>query len=301
MKPIHTLVAERKVAQHCPELLAKDKPAGAAELIPALTLLGDRLSRTLAAGLGRLSGKDATRVIPGAPRDCTLAVLVEEASTLASHGLLAIGPQGLSMLAAFDAAPVFRLVDRAFGGRGQVPDPLPAAFPLSAELLIARLEGVLATAMGEAFGEGAEDAVSLMRRDTNLRQLSAYPDDEAMLQLALAVQEDGCEPWTLSIAFPHATLAALYSTSVRGDRTGSVRMNLPGPADEPFASLPLTVSAVLVDMAIGFSRLADIKPGDVLPVAVARSVPLRIGDQTIATGTIGDFDDRVAVRINHAF
>ncbi|MDE8651128.1 FliM/FliN family flagellar motor switch protein [Novosphingobium album (ex Liu et al. 2023)] len=297
MKPERALVADRTQARHCPELLAAEPATG--ELGPALNLLGERLARTLAVGLARLSGTDAPKITPGMPRDCTMATIAAEGAALASHSLLAVGPEGRSLLATFDAAPVFRLVDRAFGGRGQVPNPMPASFPLSAELLIARLEATVATALGEAFG--AAFPVHPLRRDTSLRQLSAYAETEAMLQLVLVVQEEGCEPWMLSLAFPHATLAPIFSGSARASRPHTPARPAPSPVDEPFASMPLTVTAVIVDMAIGFSKLADLKPGDVLPVAVARSVPLRIGDQTIATGTIGDLDDRVAVRINHAF
>ena len=65
--------------------------------------------------------------------------------------------------------------------------------------------------------------------------------------------------------------------------------------------MPVPVTAVLVDMTIGFSRLTSLKPGDVLPVAVARSVPLQVDGRTIATGTIGEVEDRVAVQILQAF
>jgi flagellar motor switch protein FliM len=39
----------------------------------------------------------------------------------------------------------------------------------------------------------------------------------------------------------------------------------------------------------------------VLPVSVARHVPLRVGEATIAHGTVGTLDDRVAVQITSAF
>lgn len=54
-------------------------------------------------------------------------------------------------------------------------------------------------------------------------------------------------------------------------------------------------------MRIPFSSLSTLKPGQLLPVAVARSVPLTIGDKVVAHGTVGEMDDRVAVQITHAF
>ena len=75
----------------------------------------------------------------------------------------------------------------------------------------------------------------------------------------------------------------------------------PGIAEAPFADIPLTLRAVLVDMAVPFARLAGLAPGDVIPVSVARTVPIAAGGQTIAHGTVGALDDRVAVQLTKAF
>lgn len=290
--------AERVKPRHCKELLGSGPSIG--ELVPVLSLVGERLARALAAGLARLSGGEAPVVSVGMPMDATLASIQSELDGLASHSLLAIGPEARPMLATFEAAPVFRLVDRAFGGRGEVPHPLPDTFPLSAELLITRIEATVAEALSAAFGGGTKHAVRQLRRETSLRQLAPFDKHEDLLQLSLEVEEAGCDPWSLSLAFPQATLAALI-TVPRHPRKERAGISAHGPSAEPFASMPMPVKAVLVDMTIGFSRLSSLKPGDILPVAVARSVPLKAGEQTIATGTVGELDDRVAVQISNAF
>ena len=290
--------AERAKARHSKDLLGAGPTLD--ELVPALSLIGERLSRTLSAGLAALLGDDAPVVRVGMPMDGTLASIQADIEGLASHTLMTVGPEGRPMLATFEAAPVFRLVDRTFGGRGDVPDPLPDAFPLSAELLIARIEQTVAEALSAAFGGGAEHAVRAFRRDTSLRHLAPFERGEDLLQLSLEVEEDGFDPWSLSLAFPQATLAGVI-TMPRHPRKARRNAAAPDPAAEPFASMPLPVKAVLVDMTIGFSRLSSLKPGDVLPVAVARSVPLKVGERTIATGTIGELDDCVAVQVSNAF
>ena len=65
--------------------------------------------------------------------------------------------------------------------------------------------------------------------------------------------------------------------------------------------IALPVSAVLVDMSLPFAAVANLCVGQVLPVAVARAVPLRVGGHTIAHGTVGTVDDRVAIQITNAF
>ena len=54
-------------------------------------------------------------------------------------------------------------------------------------------------------------------------------------------------------------------------------------------------------MQMPLSRLATLEVGDVLPVAVARSVPLWAGERAIAAGAAGALDDRVALRLTQAF
>jgi len=296
VRPEHPFVAQRVAAQHCPELLGPTPPS-ASELAPALNALCARLALACSTGLARLSSSEAPVVRPAPPLETTATRVVQDAPKLASYAVLAIGPDRLPVLLSCSAAPVFRLVDRAFGGRGAVPNPLPDVFPLSAELLILRLEQTIAAALQEALG-GALD-VSPLDRDTNLVAIAPFSADETVIELSVSVEEPGCEPWVVALAFPQATSLALFGGRERKVDAGP-RLAA-DPMSDPYASLPITLTAVLVDMAIPFSKLASLRPGDVLPVAVARAVQLKAGERVIATGTIGEYEDRVAVQISNAF
>lgn len=289
-------MATRTAARHSEDLVTSAAPPD--DLAPALAMIGERLARTLASSFARLSGGDAPAVRAGTPTRTTLAAMQEEIEGLAAHALMALDPSGLPLLATFEAAPVFRLVDRTFGGPGEVPEPLPESFPLSAELLLTHLENGLAEALGAAFANGGgEQFMHPLRRDTSLRQLDPFPADTELLALALAIEEPGLPPWSLRLAVPVTTLAA----TIAAPRGALPRFTPPPPTEEPFASMPLEVTAVLVDMGLSMARLSALRPGDVLPVAVARSIPLQLGGRTLASGTIGEFDDRVAVQITQAF
>lgn len=284
-------------AKHCAELLGTGPSID--ELVPALSALGEKLARVLPARLSQFSGGEPPLVRIGMPMDCTLGQIQSEIENLASHTLLAVGPKGLPMLATFEAAPVLRLIDRTFGGRGVAPEPLPESFPLSAELMLVRMEEAIAGALTAALGGGDEHTVRPLRRDTSLRYLNPFDRRAELLQLSLEVEEPGIEPWSFSIAFPQPTLAAALAVPRYPARPR--KHTVADPASEPFGSMPVPVTAVLVDMTIGFSRLSSLKPGDVLPVAIARSVPLQVDGRTIASGTIGEVEDRVAVQIAQAF
>jgi flagellar motor switch protein FliM len=299
MKPERAFSVDRQLAQHCSELLRATAPAST-DFSPSLGRLGERLARALAASFAVLSGGKAPSVHCGAARECAMLELAGDIGPLAANSLHAAGAQGVPFLASLDAAGVFRLVDRAFGGRGQAPSPLPTAFSLSAELMIGRMEGIVSDAAARAFELQGDDTVRALRRDGSLRHLAPFPSTARLSVLTMEIASDGQRPWTVTLAFPQETLVALLGNDRPALSRAAPRVQ-PNPSDEPFGDVPLTMSAVLVDMQIPFTTLSALQVGQVLPVAVARSVPLKVGEKTIAHGTIGAMDDQVAVQITQAF
>ena len=297
MKPERALVADRVLAQHCPELL-RSREAAPVPLVPAMARLGEALARALSQALASLTAGEPPLVRSIAPRECAMAEFAQGIAPLAANSLLTLGAPEMTALASLDAEAVLRMVDRAFGGRGDAPSPLPTAFPMSAELMVTRLEGVVVTALAQALG--TPGAVQPLRRDGCIVQLAPYADNEQLGVLTLEVDDPGRRPWKVTIALPQTVLVKLLG---EGERPAAppARKVQPNASDEPFGAVPLTLSAVLVDMRIGFAELSALQPGQIIPVAVARSVPLKIDDTTIAHGTIGAWDDRVAVQITQAF
>ena len=104
-------------------------------------------------------------------------------------------------------------------------------------------------------------------------------------------------PWNMTFALPLVSLGKLLGAGEGGAYAAPSPPRAANPAAAPFAEVPIAVSATLVDMQISLAVIAALEPGSILPVAVARAVPLAIGAQIIARGTIGAQDDRVAVRL----
>ena len=290
MKPQHSFVAERIAAQHCQELLRRGPDP--ANLIPALGRLGERLARLLGPAFAALLGGDTPSVCVAAPAELTEPELREEAGPLAANCLLATAIPGLALLVSVDGLATLRLVDRAFGGRGDASGPLPESFPLSAQLMIERLELLIAQCLGTALNQGD---LRMVKRDSRLAELAPFPAGAKLAVLRIEVKEGAYAPWKLLVALPSAQLAKLLGSSAvappRAPRSAD-----PGAA--PFAEMPLPLTATLVDMQVPLSLLAALEPGAILPVAVARAVPLSIGGAVLARGTIGAQDDRIAIKLS---
>ena len=291
MKPQRSFVAQRPLAQHCAELIPAR--AAAADPFAAAQGIGARLARELATNLAPHYGGGAPEVLlQGVTSETGTEVLAAPAG-LAAHSVHALGTATGTALVTVDAVAVFELLDRAFGGRGEAPVPLPPQFPPSAHLLLEALQAGIGQALGKVVHEAGP--VTLLRHGSDLAELEPFALDAALIVFRLEVTPSVQRPWPLRIAFPVDAV-----TSAPSARAPTLRPRAAGdPAAAPFAAIAVPLRAVLVDMAVPVGRLAALQPGQVLPVAVARAVPLRAGSRTIAHGTVGSQDDRVALQLTH--
>ena len=119
MRPERAFVAERVAAQHCAELLRRGPEPG--ELLPLFARAGERFARQLAQGLAALSGGDLPSVDCKPVREADMAELTRQIAPLAANSLLGAGVSGAPLLASLQADAVLRMVDKAFGGKGEAP------------------------------------------------------------------------------------------------------------------------------------------------------------------------------------
>ena len=287
MKPQHGFIAERAAAQHCAELL---RIAPKADPLIAFARFGERLAEVLPGALSPWHGSIPPAVTGGTVAECAARELEGMTGTLSANSLLTIA--GQPVLLSIGASAVFSLIDRAFGGRGAIPDPMPTTFPASCEVLVRRIEDVITKQIAIAC-DGRE--VAMVRRDEVLARLEPFAPDTRIATIDFAVTGDrALENWCFSIAAPLAAVCALLAEN---SPRAPVKPAAANPAAEPFCDVPLELRAELVDCDLPVATLAGLKVGSVLPVAVARKVPLRIGARTIAHGSVGECDDRAALQI----
>lgn len=282
---------ERRTAGHCDALL--ERRVAPADLSADFARFGERLSGTLRPALAAACSDPALQIRSLGVRSVTRAGLGEACGPVAANSLHGFANGERQLLLSLEARALLEQLDRAFGGTGIVEHKLPAELPLSAELLARRLEKqILAAIAAQLPGLDFQPG----ERGLDAARLCPF---EAEAQLSLLELEVGdTRPWRIAIALETEGLAGLLP------RTPSRRAAPARKAEAheaPFAGLPLTASATLVDMELPLHRLADLQPGDVLPIMVARNVPLRIGDIVLARGSIGEVDDQVALQITQTF
>jgi flagellar motor switch protein FliM len=293
MKPERKLVAARPLAQHCAQLV---RPAAeTSDPLPELGHAAERLARALRGALSPLLGGEVPQVECAAPSE--IAAEDFGAAGLVAYSAYAAGSEKIALASSIDAEAVLSLLDRAFGGPGEAPRPLPKELPVSAQLMVERIEVILAAQLGAALGPQA-GVIKPWARDTNLALLRPFAAGTRLALLVLTISETGRGAWRLRLAIPMSAIAGLIGLDGKrsGPRPGSA--SPASPTDEPFSGLPLMLSAVIVDVAMPISAVSRLEVGQVLLVPIARNVPLRVGGLTIGHGSIGAVDDRVAIQFN---
>ncbi len=273
-------------AVHCDALL---KPQAAPhDLAQELERFGERLAGALRPVLS------ARQVRSLGARALKSSDLPAHCGPVAANSVHALGKSEVPVLLSLDAKALLAQLDRAFGGAGDVIGKLPAELPMSVDLMAKRLEKQTITAIA---GELGGIDVEAGRRATNVGQLAPFRPAAVLTLIELEITPAEGAAWTLSLAVETDDLPALLPHGALPRPAAAARLQ-PDANSAPFAEVPLTASATLVDMEIPLHRLTGLMPGDVLPIMVARSVPLRIGDAIIARGTVGEVDEQVALQIN---
>ena len=291
MKPQGEFIAERTAAQHCEALLRRGPTV---DPLAAFGRFGERLAEVLPSALAPWHGALPPVVACGPARECDGGELGAGIGSLASNCLLGCAAPDHPLLLSIAAPAVFSLIDRAFGGRGAVPDPLPNAFPGSGDVLIQRIELLIA----ERIATALELAVRPVRRDVSFARLAPFAATCRVATLEIAISGDrALENWRFTLAASLQTIAHLCGDGGHAAKPPRAP-TAADPAAEPFGAVPLRLRAVLVDTQVAVSALAALEVGSILPVAVARKVPLWIGGRTIAHGTVGDLDDRAALQLS---
>lgn len=303
MRMAHDFAAARPAAQHCRELTNRGpRPEERAALLAAWRR---DLARQLAEELSPLLSGDRLDVSVGEPESLTGSDVLRRIGPVAANSLLKCGASGETALVAFDFATAIALTDRSFGGDGQqVPGP-PDQLPRSAALLVDEVAATIAQAITRAsLGDSAPPAGAALIGEVIVRSESAARlkpfdlDGPALLFTLAIANRQGCE-WECLLAVAAERMERLLPAPGRSAMAHGRRARR-APASglaAPFSAIPVPLHVVLAEIDLSLARLQTLAPGDLLPLAMGRQVPLMAGERLVAHGSIGTLEDRMAIRL----
>lgn len=294
MRPEGNFIAERLAAQHCAELLRA--PRQAANPLAELGEFGKQLSEVLARQLAQLCPGAKIAVESGEPVDLQPNTAQDRRGGPVMNSTVAIGPKDATMIASVPHLAVLGLVDLALGGTGK-DCALPAGkLPMSAQLMFGRFEKALSEAIAEVLDLQGAAPVKFKNQNSAPNAFAPFAGcKRTILPLQLSIAD--AEPSELVFTFPGVSLVQLFADREKAAPAAAPRSGQAVPNAEPFGGIPLPLKAILVDMKIPVATLARLQPGMVIPVTVARNVPLVAGEQIVAHGAVGAMDDCTALQL----
>ena len=303
MRMAHEFAAARPAAQHCRELTERGpRPEERAVLLAAWRR---DLARVLAEELSALLSGDRLDVSVPEPESLSGSAVLARIGAVAANSLLRVGTGGETALATFDFPTAIALTERSFGGEGKVAEHAPDQLPRSAALLVDEIAATIAGCITRAsLGDHAPPAGEMPGGEVIVRSESAgrlkpfEPDAPVLLFTLEIANRQGCR-WHALLAIAEERMQRLLPAPGRTRPQPGARLRrLPAsPLATPFAAVPLPLHVVLAEIDLSLARLQALAPGDMLPLAMGRQVPLMLGEKLVAHGSIGTLEERMAIRI----
>lgn len=295
MKPHHDFAPGQRAAMHAEALVARSaEPPGG---LGTFRRFGQTLAPLVAARLPGLFAEGEWEASTGEPETLLARALGERIDLVAGNFLLPVGDAGGRLFASFRLPPVMERLEAMFGGDAAAqPVQLGARLPNSLVLLLHKLEGVLTGAVVACLDEAARRRGEQAAFATDFARLAVFPGQTDAVILPLRFNSERFAPLEVLLACRKSTLARLL-VHFRGAAPAGERQP-PEMLPAAMAEITVPLRARLAQMTIPASRLLALRPGQTLPLAIARSVPLMAGGRTLATGTVGEQDDRTALQID---
>jgi len=279
---------------HCEELVAR--PVERADGLGRFAQLGDALAPLFAAKLEPLFTAGAWQARVTSCELVASEALAERIGPVAGNFLLPVGDAGGRLFASFALPPIGARLARMFGGD---PAGEGAVFgsrvPSSVVMLLRRLERALNEALGECLDEAVMRSDDTARFEVDLARLGSFPPRTQAALLALRFTASEGAPIDVLVACRKSMLARLLA-HFQPAGASSARV-LPQFAHPAMGAIPLPLRVQLAELKLSAKRLMSLRPGQMLPISVARSVPLMVQGKRVATGSVGEQDDRIALQI----
>lgn len=266
--------------------------------LAGLDRLGERVARQVRATIEPIAGlKPAVAVQPAEMVNYDLwSAMVPSFCSLSTYRLHPL--KGI-VLVKLDASMIAAVVERFFGGSAVRPCRDRTEFSRSEERILTRLADGVMQAFIQAWADLLPMEMGLVAREHDPQALVFAESSDQLLSQSFAVSFERDENWPIEILFPVTALRQLeplLSTSTpeeikHRDPLWQARLA------RQMGQIRLPAKTVLARPTLTLSELLNLKSGDVIPVNIARTLPLIVDSRVIAQGSIGEQNGRAAFMI----
>lgn len=204
------------------------------------------------------------------------------------------------VLVRLDPAMIWAVVDRFFGGSGVRPAPADRTeFTRSEERVLARISDEIMKALIRTWSDLLPMEMALAGRECDPQALVFAEASDQLLSQSFSVSIGRDENWPVELMFPLVALHQLEPL-LATNSPDEIRHRDPlwqARIARRMGDIRLPAKTVLARPNLTLSELLNLKNGDVIPVNIARNLPLIVGNRVLAHGTVGEQNGHAAFMI----
>lgn len=269
--------------------------------IGGLEKLADRLAKRLRAIVEPYSG--GRPGVSARPIDNTMFMMWDACvPSFVSLSLYRLHPiKGLVTLR-IDANLISQLVDRFYGGSSTRTAADRREFTPTENRLALRLSENVMAALVDCWADTVPVEPVFVGRETNVTQAEIMAGEDEVIVQTFEIDLGDRQPRLIEIVYPKSGFVGL---ELGNSNKGSSAAEQIRPADPVWQTqlghrldeVRLPARTVLARPNLKISELVSLKAGDVIPIHIARHLPLLIGERIFAHGSIGEQDGCAAFMI----
>jgi len=287
-------VTERRPAEHSFARADADQKT----VVPVLR----RVARSLCVGLRNALEPIAgvkLRVDTPDPEFTQFDAWCDRQPELVSISQFQLSPMKGRVLLRMEPAMVSAMLDAFFGGAPRDSAVAKKEFTQTDIRLIGRMAKAIGERLGAAWNEVGSFACHAAGHSSSVDGARIAAPAARMVIQRFRLTLPGNSRYEIEIVYP---LDGLQGADQCLTPAGFAEERGPDPAwrDQMatvLADVSLPARSVLARPVLTLPQLADLKPGDIIPIPPARNLPLIIGDRVFARGSLGEQNGLAAFRI----
>jgi flagellar motor switch protein FliM len=287
-------LAERRTAEHSFAKADADQKT----VVPVLR----RVARSLCVGLrGALEPIAGVKLRVDAPdaEFTQFDAWCDRQAELVSISQFVLNPMQGRVLLRMEPAFVSAMLDAFFGGSPRESTAFKKEFTQTDIRLIGRLARAIGERIGGSWNEVGSFSCHTAGHSTTVDGARVAAPTARIVAQRFRITLPTNLRYELEIVYP---LDGLQAAEQCLTPAGFADERLPDPAwrdqmSKSLAQVTLPARSVLARPVLTLPQLADLKPGDIIPIPPARNLPLIIGDRIFARGSLGEQNGLAAFRI----
>ncbi|WOE74772.1 flagellar motor switch protein FliM [Alterisphingorhabdus coralli] len=263
-----------------------------------------RIARPLSSGIGGVMealGTSKVSVETGDIRSVTCKDWYAPGDEAMAHCLFQLAPVKGAAALRLNADFITVLVDMFFGGAVAAPSRTISEFSRTDMRLIHRIANLIGDQLAKSWAAHGPFRCTLAGISSEPDEGQIAPASAMLIIQPFDLVYPGNIRLTLEIAYP---LDMLQSAK---EITTPAQAQTEEPDADPIwqrdladalSHVHLPVRSVLARPEMTLPQLAELKPGDMIPIPPARNLPLLVGDKIFARGSMGEQNGMAAFRID---